>query len=148
MPCFTKQRKKKARNTLICPWGDNFGFFGHIHGRFRLVSAVLVIGRYDLTWPIRLDFGRISPVQRESKPIRHESSCIDANPREKKNADVASTRWTPRPTSGHVRRRCGTLPAVSVLSRLRPTMKKVVQTMEGAVEVSFPPGPSSFSSSL
>ena len=31
---------------------------------------------------------------------------------------------------------------------LRPTMKKVVQMMEGAVEVSFPPGPSSFSSSL
>ena len=31
---------------------------------------------------------------------------------------------------------------------LRPTMKKVVQMMEGAVEVSFPPSPSSFISSL
>ena len=31
---------------------------------------------------------------------------------------------------------------------LRPTMKKVVQMMVGAVEVSFLPGPSSFSSSL
>ncbi|KAK7844728.1 g-type lectin s-receptor-like serine/threonine-protein kinase lecrk2 [Quercus suber] len=31
---------------------------------------------------------------------------------------------------------------------LRPTMKKVVQMMEGAVEVSVPPGPSSFISSI
>ncbi|KAM3730934.1 hypothetical protein ACB098_12G124200 [Castanea mollissima] len=31
---------------------------------------------------------------------------------------------------------------------LRPTMKKVVQMMEGAVEVSVPPGPSSFMSSM
>ena len=31
---------------------------------------------------------------------------------------------------------------------LRPTMKKVVQMMEGVVEVSVPPGPSSFISSI
>ncbi|KAK7858677.1 g-type lectin s-receptor-like serine/threonine-protein kinase lecrk2 [Quercus suber] len=31
---------------------------------------------------------------------------------------------------------------------LRPTMKKVVQMMEGSVEVSVPPGPSSFISSM
>ena len=31
---------------------------------------------------------------------------------------------------------------------IRPTMKKVVQMMEGAVEVSVPPTPSSFISSI
>ncbi|XP_038902769.1 G-type lectin S-receptor-like serine/threonine-protein kinase LECRK3 [Benincasa hispida] len=31
---------------------------------------------------------------------------------------------------------------------LRPTMKKVLQMLEGAIEVSFPPGPSSFTSTI
>ena len=57
-------------------------------GRFRLVSACFdrfpacfgrIGGRYFPIWPIRPDFGRISPIRRESKPIRHESSCIGAN---------------------------------------------------------------------
>ena len=74
-----KKRKKNA----------SFGFDSHIQGRFRpfpavfrpisAVSAVSATGRYDSIWPIRPDFGRISPIRRESKPIRHESSRIGAN---------------------------------------------------------------------
>ena len=54
-------------------------------GRFRPVSAcfgrISSIGRRPIRpiWPIRPDFGRISPIRRESKPIRHESSRIGAN---------------------------------------------------------------------
>ena len=49
-----KKRKKNA----------SFGFSSHIQGRFR---------------PFPACFGRISPVRRELKPIRHESSRIGAN---------------------------------------------------------------------
>ena len=79
-----KKRKKNA----------SFGFSGHNQGRFRpvsavsrpvsAVSAVSAAGRYVPIWPIRPDFGRISPIRRESKPIQHESSRIGANPRKKK----------------------------------------------------------------
>ena len=95
MPWFTKKRKKKA----------SFDFSGHIQGRFRPflacfgrfrpVSAVSVAGWYDPIWQIRPDFGRISPIRRESKPIRHKSSRIGANwvesawiREKKKNADA------------------------------------------------------------
>ena len=54
----------------------DFGRFRRVSAVFRRVSAV---GRYDPIWPIRPDFGRINPVQRESKLIRHESSRIGAN---------------------------------------------------------------------
>ena len=91
-----KKRKKNA----------SFGFDSHIQGRFRPfpavfrpISAVSAAGRYDSIWPIRPDFGRISPIRRESKPIRHESSRIGVNRAEsvrirekrkkkKKNADA------------------------------------------------------------
>ena len=68
--------------------------------RFRCVSACFDrfpacygrIGRMGRRpiWPIRPDFGRISPVRLESKPIRHESSrIVCANLRKKKkNADA------------------------------------------------------------
>ena len=46
---------------------------------FLPISVVSAAGRYDPIWPIRLDFGRISPVRRESKPIRHELSRIGLN---------------------------------------------------------------------
>ena len=78
-------------------------------GCFRRISACFG------SRPIRLDFGQISPVQRESKPIRHESSRIGANRaestqiREKKKkkqtrsdtgatASEAASRVTPRRT--------------------------------------------------
>ena len=76
---INKKRKKKA----------SFGFSGHIQGRFRPflacfshfwpISAESAVGRYDLLWPIRPNFGRISPVRWESKPIWHESSQVDTN---------------------------------------------------------------------
>ena len=69
MPWFTKKRKKKA----------SFDFSGHIQGRFRHFSAISTAGWYYPICQIRPDFGRISPVRRELKPIRHESSCIGAN---------------------------------------------------------------------
>ena len=50
-------------------------YFGH----FRPVSTILVAGRYDSIWPKRPDSGRISPVWRESKPIRRESSRVGTN---------------------------------------------------------------------
>ena len=65
-------------------------------GRFRRVLAVSAAGRYDPIWPIRPDFGRISPVRRELKPIRHESSRISVNRaesariREKKKTQMRS----------------------------------------------------------
>ena len=77
-----KKRKKNA----------SFRFSGHAQGWFRLVSAVFrpvsavsavsAAGRYvpiRPIWPIRPDFGWISPIRRESKPIWHESSRIGAN---------------------------------------------------------------------
>ena len=100
-----KKRKKNA----------SFGFSSHIQGRFRpflacfgCFSAVSAAGRYDSIWSIRPDFGRISSVWRESKPIRHESSCIGANraksarireKKKKKNADAV------RRAGNHVGRR-------------------------------------------
>ena len=105
MPWFTKKRKKKT----------SFGFSGHIQGRFRPfpasfsrfrpVSAVSAAGRYNPIWPIRPDFGRISPIRRESKPIRHESSRISANRaesariREKKKKKKTQTRSDARATA-------------------------------------------------
>ena len=57
----------------------DFGHFRRVSAVFRHVSAVSAAGRYDPIWPIRPDFGRISPVWHESKLIRHESSRIGAN---------------------------------------------------------------------
>ena len=57
----------------------DFGRFRLVPAVFRLVSAVSAAGRYDPMWPIRTNFGRISPIWRESKPIQHESSRIGAN---------------------------------------------------------------------
>ena len=97
-------------------------------GRFRRVLAVSAAGRYDPIWPIRPNFGRISPVRRELKPIRHESSRIGANRaesariREKKKRKRSPTRGqpcrTPHPALRHIGRGCGTSGAASVLSRL------------------------------
>ena len=54
----------------------NFGRFWRISACFSRFSACF--GRIS-SRPILPDFGRISPVRRESKPIRHESSRIGAN---------------------------------------------------------------------
>ena len=81
--CLDSQKKKKKKKKA------SFGFSGHFQGRFhpfpasfgrfRPVSAISAAGQYDPIWPIRPDFGRISPVRRKSKPIWHESSRIGAN---------------------------------------------------------------------
>ena len=88
----------------------DFGPFWHVSAVFQLVSAVSTAGQYNPIWPIRPDFGRISPFRRESKPIRHESSRVSANPRKKKNVD------TDRRAGNRVERGCGTSGAASVLS--------------------------------
>ena len=48
--------------------------------RISTVPAVSVAGRYEPIWLIWPDSGRISPVRRESKPNRRESSRVGANP--------------------------------------------------------------------
>ena len=103
-------------------------------GRFRPVSA----GKYGRFRPfpacfgrqlIRPDFGRISPVRRELKPIWHESSRIGANRAEsarirekkkkKKNADAV------RRAGNRVGSGCSTAGAASMLSRI--THKKILK---------------------
>ena len=79
MPWFTKKRKKKASFSFSGHIQGRFWPFPACFGRFQPVSAVSAAGLYDPIWPIRPDFGRIRSVWRESKPIRHESSCIGVN---------------------------------------------------------------------
>ena len=104
MPWFTKQRKKKARNTLLCLWGENFGIFGQIQGRFRPVSSVSGLFRpyrspASTTW-----YGRYGPILAKSarfgmnrailariEPSRHES--------EKKKKKKTQTRTDARATA-------------------------------------------------
>ena len=63
--CLDSQKKRKKKAS--------FGFSGHIQGQFRPFPAsfgrfqpVSAAGRYDPIWLIQPDFGRISPVRRES----------------------------------------------------------------------------------
>ena len=83
-------------SAFLAIFKADFGRFWRVSAVFRPVSAVSAASRYDSIWPIRPDLGRISPVQRELKPIRHESSRIGVNRAElarirekkkKKNAD-------------------------------------------------------------
>ena len=76
MPWFTKQTKKKARNTSKVRISAVPMSFKANFCHFRPVSAVSATGQYD---PIRPNSGRISPVRRESKPIRRESSRVGTN---------------------------------------------------------------------
>ena len=72
----------KADFGRFWPVSACFRPFRPVSAVFRpvsVVSAVSAAGRYVPIWPIRPDFGRISPIRRESKPIRHESSRIGAN---------------------------------------------------------------------
>ena len=114
-------------SALIAIFKADFGLFRRISAVFWPVSAISAAGRYDPIWPIRPDFGRISPIRRESKPIRHESSRIGANRAEsarirekkkKKNPDAV------RRAGNRVGRGCGTSGATSVLSSLSWTPKK------------------------
>ena len=110
MPWFTKKKKKKnASFTFSGHIQDRFQPFPASFGRFQPVSAVSTAGRYDPIWPIRPDFGQISPVRRESKPHWRESSRVSANPRRKKKRRHKPTRKqprrTPRPALCHVERR-------------------------------------------
>ena len=66
-------------SALTAIFKADFGRFRPVPAVFRPISAVSAAGRYDPIWPIRPDFGRISLIWRESKPIRHESSRIGAN---------------------------------------------------------------------
>ena len=74
-----KKKKKEGNFRLFQPYSRPILAVSACFGCFRLVSAVSAAGRYDPIWLIQPDFGRISPVRRESKPIRHESSRIGAN---------------------------------------------------------------------
>ena len=99
-------------SALTAIFKADFGRFRPVPAVFWPISSVSAAGRYDPIWPIRPDFGRISPIQRESKPIRHESSRIGANRAEsarirekkkkKKNADAV------RRVGNRVGRGCGT----------------------------------------
>ena len=116
-------------SALTAIFKADFGRFRPVPAVFRPISAVSAAGRYGPIWPIRPDFGRISPIRRESKPIRHESSRIGANRaesariREKKKKKPrrgptrGQPRWTPRPALRRVGRGCGTSGAASVHSR-------------------------------
>ena len=69
-------------SALTAIFKADFGRYQPVPAVFRPISAVSAVsaaGRYHPIWPIRPDFGRISPIRRESKPIRHESSRIGAN---------------------------------------------------------------------
>ena len=104
MPWFTKQRKKKARNTLLWFWGDNFGFSSQIQGRFQPVSAISDMfrpyqspaDRPDMAdmarfWPNQLSLAQIEADSAWIEPHRRESSRVGANLRKKKkkkNADA------------------------------------------------------------
>ena len=120
--CLDSQ-KKERRQVLAIP-----AIFKANFGRFRHVSAVSAAGWYYLIWWIWPDFGQISPVRRESKPHRHESSrnvanrAASARIREKKKKSRrgptrGQSRRTLRPSSLRVGRGCGTSGAASVLSR-------------------------------
>ena len=76
MPWFTKKERRRQVSAFPAIFKADFGRFRHVSAVFRPISAVSAAGRYD---PIQPDFVRISPVRRESKPIRHESSRIGAN---------------------------------------------------------------------
>ena len=105
MPWFTKQRKKKARNT------------SEVRISVVPVSFEADFGRIDRQ-PIRPDFGRISPIWRELKPIRRESSHVGANLRQKKKKKLkcSNDAWaTASDVASHVGRGCNTLSAASVL---------------------------------
>ena len=112
----------------------DFDRFRRISAIFRPVSAVSAASRYDPIWPIWLNFGRISPVwreskpiQRESKPIQRESSRIGTNRAEsarirqkkkkKKTQARSDKRVTTSDAASRVGRSCGTFGAASVLSR-------------------------------
>ena len=84
----------------------DFGHFRPVSACFRHVSACFGrIGRRPI-WPIRPDFGRISPIRRESKPIRHESSRLGANRAESARIREKKKKKKPRrgPTRGQPRR--------------------------------------------
>ena len=66
-------------SALTAIFKADFGRFRPVPAVFRPVPAVSAAGQYDPIWSIRPDFGRISPIRRESKPIWHESSRIGAN---------------------------------------------------------------------
>ena len=103
----------------------DFGRFRRISAVFRLISAVSAAGRYDTIWPIRLDFGRISLVRRESKPIRQESSRISVNrpesvrirEKKKKMQTLFDMRAIASDAVSRIGRRSGTSGVASVLSR-------------------------------
>ena len=127
MPWFTKKERRMQVSDFPAIFKADFGRFRHISAVFRPVSAVSAASRYDLIWPIRPDFGRISSIRCKSKLLRHESSRIGANWAEsarirekKKKRRRGLTRgqphWTPRLVSRRVGRGCGTSGAASMLS--------------------------------
>ena len=125
MPWFPKKERRMQVSDFPATFKADFGRFRSILAVFRPISAVLAAGRYDPIWPIRLDFGRISSVRRESKPIRHELSRIGTNRAEsvwirekkKKMQTRSDTRGTTSDAASLIGRSCDTSGAASVLSR-------------------------------
>ena len=121
MPWFTKKERRRQVSAFPAIFKADFGCFRYVSAVFRPVSAVLAAGRYD---SIRPNFGWISPVRHESKPIRCESSHIGESSRigvnraesariqEKKKKKNADMDWH---ADNHVWRGCGTSGAASML---------------------------------
>ena len=113
MPWFTKKERRMQVSDFPAIFKADFGRFRRISAVFRPVSAVSTAGRYDTIWPIRLDFGRISPVRRES-------NRVGTNPRKKKKKKtqtLSDTRATTSDAASRIGCRSGTSGAASVLSR-------------------------------
>ena len=117
---FTKQRNKKARNTLICLWGENFRFSDQIQGKFQPFPACFGRIGCRLIRTDMADTAQFLPNQPESKPIRHELSRVGTNRAEsariwkQKKKKTQTRHWC---AGNRVGRGCSTLPAASVLSR-------------------------------
>ena len=119
---FTKQRKKKARNTLLCLLGENFGFSDQIQGQFRpFLASFSRIGHFG-RWPIRLDMANMArfwPNQLGSARIKVNSARIEPSRSEfekKKFRRGIDARATASDAASRVGLGCGTLPAAFVLS--------------------------------
>ena len=130
----TKKEEGKKHITMPLRWEfrlfqpDSMPIFA-CFGRFRLVSTVSVAGRYDPIWPIQPDSGRFSAnrsrfgMNRATTAQIKPSRCESEEKKKKKNLDVAPTgrqpHQMPHPAWGRVGRKCGTLLAAFVLSRLQ-----------------------------
>ena len=88
----TKQKKQqifriKLRNDRFRIFGPHLKLISAILALFWPISTITVVGRYDLIWPIQLDFGRIVPVWRELARIEAELTQIYKKRKKKKEKE-------------------------------------------------------------